>query len=291
MAKAIVHTLSNYAMVMLAVMPGLPVPQVPRIQNKYICTRDHTVSQLANTLDLQRIVHVRGTPACGKTTLALLLANYYDSKGGRVFYLPSWKGKLNESDPWNSLAERVRTVYGLESTGKADLFVDETVLLLDEAQDSYEDDGLWNQIIKDIVGRMSRIKLCLFCSYGSPSTGLSYNDVSRRTPVTFGPYQRVSLTPSTENGAPQIGLFYTRDEFEEVFANLCDNEFGNFLVEPHARNYIFDLTNGHPGAVVSLAYLIFQVRATLPIMLSASGFPGPEWGSGGQIYKLGDFFH
>jgi hypothetical protein len=169
-------------------MLGLFVPQVPQIQNKHIYSRDDTVSQLANTLDLQRIIHVRGTPACGKTTLALLLGNYYYNMGGRVFYLPSWE-KLDESDPWSNLAERVRVFYSLENTlGETDLFIDDTTLLLDEAQDSYEDAGLRNRIIKDIVGHISRIKICLFCSYGSPSTGLSYSDISCRAPVIFGSY-------------------------------------------------------------------------------------------------------
>jgi hypothetical protein len=89
------------------------------------------------------------------------------------------------------------------------------------------------------------------------------------------------LTPSTENGAPQIGLFYTRNEFQEVLENLCDNELGNYTIESHAQNYIFDLTNGHPEAVVSFAFLIFQVRATIPIMLLVSGSPSPERIRGG----------
>lgn len=245
-------------------MPASTVTQSSQVLNKFTCPRDGTVSQLAEVLDLRRIVHVRGTPACGKTTLALLLEKYYRDKGERVFYLPSWKGNLDESAPWNSLAERIKNVYGemglKRMLGKADLFADETVFLLDEAQDSYGDDTLWNRIIKDVVGRISRIKICLFCSYGSPSTGVSYNDVSRKTSVTFGPHQRVSLTPSPEDGAPQIGLFYTKNEFEQVLAKLCVNELGIYTIDPHALNYIFDLTNGHPGAVVSIAFYIFRVR-------------------------------
>ena len=42
-------------------------------------------------LDERRVVHVRGTPASGKTTLALLLLWHYKKRGERVIFLNGWQ--------------------------------------------------------------------------------------------------------------------------------------------------------------------------------------------------------
>jgi hypothetical protein len=232
------------------------------------------VSKLAEIVDSQAIIHVCGTPASGKSILSLLLRDYFRWQGRTVFWLGAWDQKLQDfgdEDPWVNFARSIRYNYPMLDK-EQNIFADNNVIILDEAQDTYRDSALWNIIIKDIVGHIRQIKICLFCSYGSPSTGLSYNADSHRALVTFSLGQRVSLLPSSEDGAPQIGLFYTKIEFEEVLTKLCTNELGNYSINPQARNYIFDLTNGHPGAVVSIAYFLFRVCAILLLCFWHAGF-------------------
>jgi hypothetical protein len=45
--------------------------------DKYTCPRTPTVEQLAALLDHKRVVHLRGTPASGKSVLSQLLRDYY----------------------------------------------------------------------------------------------------------------------------------------------------------------------------------------------------------------------
>jgi hypothetical protein len=53
------------------------------------------------------------------------------------------------------------------------------VIIIDEAQLSYTDSNLWNIIIKELLDGTAPvdIKICLFCSYGSPLTGVDANVV------------------------------------------------------------------------------------------------------------------
>ena len=53
-------------------------------ESDLICPREHTVSELAATLDEVNIVHIRGTPASGKTRLSELLRDHY-SRGKKGF--------------------------------------------------------------------------------------------------------------------------------------------------------------------------------------------------------------
>ncbi|EED18413.1 hypothetical protein TSTA_121560 [Talaromyces stipitatus ATCC 10500] len=240
------------------------VSNSPRLEPcQMICTRDETVSKLAEVIDSQNIVHVRGTPASGKSTLSLLLRDYYRRNGRAVFWLGIWQQNLDCLDgesPWMNFARNLRHKYPSIQRAE-DFFANGNVIIIDEAQTSYGDTALWNQIIKDIRGGIGyKVKMCLFCSYGSPSTGMPYNRRDHGTPVDFAPTQRISLTPSTELGSPPIGLFYNKDEFEVVVTRLCSCDVvEKYTIDRDARNYIFSLTNGHPGAVKSIVSYIFEL--------------------------------
>jgi KaiC/GvpD/RAD55 family RecA-like ATPase len=50
-------------------------------------TRPRTVQRLAELLDEYKIVHVRGTPVTGKTTLAALLYEFLTEKQEKVIFI------------------------------------------------------------------------------------------------------------------------------------------------------------------------------------------------------------
>ncbi|ODM15257.1 hypothetical protein SI65_09198 [Aspergillus cristatus] len=251
---------------------GANIPRTqPITENQLICPRERTVSELAAILDDVNIVHVRGTPASGKTRLSELLRDYYLKEGRKVSLIKEWE-KLDHKNPWGSLVKLVeewnKELEGAPTTSftttssqsEQDLswvLTSNTVILVDEAQVTYNDTALWNTIIKE---RQSvcvyNFRLCLFCSYGSPSTG---PDETFFTPLRLSPQQRISLTPHNQPRSPSIGLFYDKEEFKDVVSRtlrfLYPEKFG---FDEGAQDYIFALSNGHPGAVTSIVHTLFQ---------------------------------
>ncbi|KAI9367007.1 hypothetical protein BJX61DRAFT_538402 [Aspergillus egyptiacus] len=197
------------------------------------CLRQDTVSKLAAAVDSQNVIHIRGTPASGKTVLSQLLLDYYLTNNRKAFLLEAWEPleASQSGDPW--------TRFGLHLQQKYPEF-DET----------------WKSVPANTNRRSGEgkdIKICLFCSYGSPSTGVEEdNNENGFIPVTFGPAQRITLTPQLGKDSPKIGLFYTEDEFCEVVSLLATNKFDEpFTIDKSAMDYIYDLTNGHPGGVTA----------------------------------------
>ena len=121
------------------------------------------MKKLAELLDRERFVHVRGTPASEKSTLAHLLERYYVDRDKSVFYISIWKVDLREAAPWGSLTQRINSMYQ-EPRVEGDLRYSNSVLLIDEAQGSYSDSVLWNSILKDVHGFKSNARVCLFSS-------------------------------------------------------------------------------------------------------------------------------
>jgi len=129
------------------------------MENKLICPRERTVSKLAAILDDVNIVHVRGNPASGKTRLSELLRDHYHKEGRKAFLIKKWED-LDSDDPWGSLIELVEkwneeaqdAPTTTSSQSEQDLswvFASNTVILVDEAQITYNDAALWNTIFKE----------------------------------------------------------------------------------------------------------------------------------------------
>ncbi|KAH1721440.1 hypothetical protein KXW66_007649 [Aspergillus fumigatus] len=133
-----------------------------------------------------------------------------------------------------------------------------TILIIDEAQRSYSDTLFWNSIIKPRLSHEGLdISFCLFCCYGSPLTGVDMEldtDIRAFTPAHFKLAQRVTLTPQSHPSSPPIGLFFTRSEFTDAAQRLTANSRlqEKFTLRPDAEDYLFSLTNGHPGGLSSV---------------------------------------
>lgn len=73
--------------------------------------------------------------------------------------------------------------------------------------------------------------------------------------VQLGPVQRISLLTYHEPCGPHsadVGLFYTAEEFEDVLLLWSAVE-----IALDAREFLYYMTGGHPGAVDSLmAYIL-----------------------------------
>ncbi|KAI9371775.1 hypothetical protein BJX61DRAFT_510218 [Aspergillus egyptiacus] len=232
---------------------------------QYLSPRSETVSKLADLIDSQKVVHVRGTPASGKTTLARLLQKYYKAKKRNSIFIDTWR-ELDEypsagDDPylqaWSKLDRMLRTRFD----PNMDYLAPGTILIIDEAQKSYSDIIFWNSIIKPRLSRDGLdIRFCLFCSYGSPLSGVDreLSTAISFTPAHFTPAQRVTLTPQSCASSPSIGLFFTRSEFTDAAQQLIANPSfqEKFTLSKDAQDYLFSLTNGHPGGVSAVLQYI-----------------------------------
>lgn len=127
---------------------------------------------------------------------------------------------------------------------------DNVVLIIDEAQCSYDNSDFWAFLVKPVADTRNDPMIALFCSYGSPTQG----PVLHVTPMYFTPAQRMSIRPLLANNM-QLSIFFTRAEFEEVIA-LISKQSGfcrqPFRLSPDCIDHLWLYFNGHPGGIVAL---------------------------------------
>ncbi|KAF2399095.1 hypothetical protein EJ06DRAFT_522648 [Trichodelitschia bisporula] len=122
----------------------------------------------------------------------------------------------------------------------------EVVYILDEAQMTYSNQEFW------LSSPKPRTEGCKDPGSGSePIDGATLSYISST--------QRVSLQPSSHPGGPSIGLFFTREEFDELWV-LCRSRFRcEFTMDWECANYVYDLTLGHPGTTVGILCIVVKV--------------------------------
>lgn len=226
------------------------------------CARLETVDALWRRLQEVGRVHVRGTPASGKSTLARLLkAHVQQLRPDFPVYHCTWYPQFVPKSP--RYEEALNSLLGLKADasywGNASL-----LLIIDEAQHSFTFTPLWNDLIKAIVPGSGPL-MALFSSYGSPSGWLW--ETRTPTPVTMSDKQKVSLRPSAEN--PTISLFFSRPEFDDTVQRLCVHYSKGglkFELQHDVQDYIWKLTCGQPAAVRSIVDGLnsSEVSVTLP---------------------------
>ncbi|KAJ5908689.1 hypothetical protein N7495_001371 [Penicillium taxi] len=222
------------------------------------CSRAATVQELASILDENRVVNVRGTPASGKSVLAGLLHRYYLEQNIPAVLIMGWPQNRTHNYKVILVHEAANAGLALsyQSLHDADI-----VFILDEAQMSWGDYGLWLGLIKSQSGRAGREgpRIALFSSYGSPEGGPPENQYGSGSLLGFfGVPQRVGITSSSLEDSPNISLFYSREEFQDVVALTCQNE--QYLkLDQSAQEYLFNLTSGHPGAVDGILRMLMKL--------------------------------
>lgn len=221
-----------------------------------LCPRHRTVETLARLLDENMVMHVRGTPASGKSTLARLLYQFLAEKQ-EVILMDTWDNKMSATE---YLAKECRD-RGYIGVQASDILASNFVFIIDEAQQTYVNPHLWYSVIKFQSQRQAGPRFCLFSSYGSPTIGApDYPEAT--TPPVLSLSQRVSLTVSRNSDAPDICLFYNLAEYKDVLDRFCKHPAIEFTLDTDVKDYLFSLTNGHPGAISSIMVYIRNVCAT-----------------------------
>jgi len=132
------------------------------------------------------------------------------------------------------------------------------MFIIDEAQTAYLDGELW-EYIKSKRDQRNGPKFCIFSVYGSPSQGIRAVSDADPTPDTLRLSVQVSILCSHRENSPDICLFYDYDEFEDVLRRYCADPRHKLPLDKDARTYLYSITNGHPGAVISMLYYLYEV--------------------------------
>jgi len=150
-----------------------------------------------------------------------------------VVFVPQW----NVSVPnWK---KQLRT-YGWDAHTPS-------FIIIDEAQATYDNAGLWHELKNSNPLRDDRA--ILFCSYGSPT---SDTEVVGKTPIIINEPQRVSLQPVNHLDYAPVGLLLKREEYED----FIDNRSLRSKLDDSLLDLIFDFTAGHIGAIVDFINVI-----------------------------------
>ena len=187
----------------------------------------------AGRILLTNWLQVRGTPSSGKTVLSVLIFEYIRERGDRVV--------LGVPD---------RSASGSMYFQKKDIAPgDGSVLLLDEAQASYEDLELWT-IFKSIGDKFINNRVIAFISYGSTTSDYT---VPGSTPIIVPICRQVTLRPIDHNdGTPPVGLFLSPTEFDNLAAVWADQ----FHFDRTFYKWVYKITSGPVGAARDLVSYI-----------------------------------
>ncbi|KAJ5908305.1 hypothetical protein N7495_000987 [Penicillium taxi] len=217
---------------------------------------EHTVNELARILDEETFIHVRGTPATGKTILARLLETFYRKKNVPVIALYAWPAGRSYKDILMDAARE----EGYSQFDHPFLRDGKYVLIIDEGQLTYHDQVLWLELIKfqSHSHRTGGPRICMFTCYGSPTEGSELINIAGSPLASLSSRQRVSITPSHIEFSPSIGLFYDAEEFSDIVSRFCGqaHQSTELRLDSTAQRYIFELTSGHPGAVDAMLRML-----------------------------------
>lgn len=230
-----------------------PDPSAVYDQDDEIIYRKNTVETLTRMMTDHCAIYVRGTPTSGKTTLAIQLQRYFLWRQKRAVIINGWP-RIEDPVAY-ILSECLKAGYHIT---EIELPSSNIILIFDEAQQTCLDSELWMGLIKSRSGSLTGLRICLIASHGSPDSG-SPDHAALTTPIRFGNEQRVSIVPSNLDHPPQIGLFYSKGEYLEALQKRCTIPTSVFDMDTDAKEYIFAVTRGHPGATHALWDYVYKV--------------------------------
>lgn len=228
-----------------------------------ISPRTRSIETLARLIDEHAVIHVRGTPASGKSTMAKLLFRHYPrNRQPKIVFIADWKDWLrNDNETVGFLVRQCHLLgYKVQRAEFLNETNDDLIFILDEAQVTYADSFFWNSVIKERLSATSGPRFCLFTSYGSPSTG-SPDYPKSTTPAILKKEQRISLIVPHNHVKHDLCLFYKHEEYKDAVKRWTDTT--DYTIGEDVESYIFEQTNGHPGIAgamfryVALVFLQF----------------------------------
>ena len=214
------------------------------------------VSHIVSRLLEQRVLHIRGTPASGKTTLLDLIHHYLAmNHSGIAVRSIQWRtllnGKSSHEAILNFMGETDLTLLGESASEKC--------ILIDEAQDCYNDSFLWNRI-KAIDDASENVGLIIVLATAYGSATVMPADLPDGTAPTLDPSQRLSIRPIERE---TVSLCLDQEEMEDVIRRGM--RLANWEI-PFADDmiaWLHELTSGHTGALSAILRKIFEDHVSI----------------------------
>lgn len=206
--------------------------------------RPETVRRLYAKLQKHRFIVVTGTPGSGKTVLANLLTDYIEDvePDTSVIFLTSWP---RESD-WREHSIYARKQVTERGWDRNSL---NSVLIIDDAQDTYSDWQLWMEVFKRVAEETFirfRGRIILFASYGRPDR--KFID-DRNATVWLPESRRVSLWPVTfDDELPPVGLSLSPSEYSFV----AEKHFRGHHFDSKFLKWVYEISGGHVGTFLDI---------------------------------------
>lgn len=136
------------------------------------------------------------------------------------------------------------------------------LLIIDEAQMSYDYGTFWNDFIKPLAsGSLSGPIVLLLSSYGS-ATQTPVLGAKGSPPVELTSQQRISVRSLFDNN-PDVSLYFSRQEFDDVVRRVCHHQSAHgqlFLPTSELVDYVWEFSNGHPGGVRALLGFLIKLE-------------------------------
>lgn len=211
----------------------------------YICERKELVASIMRMLEDWRVVVIRSTPQVGKSILLWLLGHHV--LHGRRELEPvfiNWRTREERKNlPYAKYLAREKLMWQERNAKHRPCNPEaKTLYLIDEAQQSYEDEAFWTKELKNRFTR-SQPMFVLVCLYGA--------DVSIERPpyidsrsLSINPVQRVELRPSQNKNSCILFTLQETTVVVQKWAISNQYELTDGLYE-----YLHVATGGHPGMV------------------------------------------
>lgn len=227
-------------------------PWYPWCDN-YVCDRPELVTSVLEYAHQFGVIIIRATPQVGKTTLLKLLGCHiaYKELDLEPVFLSWEKREKRNNLPYEEYLQEYKKYWQEKNTEirpqnpKA-----RTIYLIDEAQGSYEEDGLWLALKNHRNTRWSPL-FVLVCVYGATGVSHERDPNAESQAQRIHSLHRIELRPSM----PRIPyMLFRREEVDHIvgkFANFHKCRFQNEVVD-----YLYNATGGHPGMVgILLSYV------------------------------------
>ena len=208
------------------------------------------------------VIHVRATPASGKSTLSRLLMRHVKrERPGLTVKWCTWPTRFQEKlgCGYDSYSTVLSHLFEIPPNREINWLEWPVVLIIDEAQESYDCENFWNGFIKSI----SPTHPCMVILFSSWGSATSKSEANTATPVIFEPEQRISIRPLH---ASDPAVFFTYAEFLDVVERLkiYESRYGQaFLPDKDVIDYIWELTNGHPSATRVILSLLAESEVSI----------------------------
>ncbi|KAF2872276.1 hypothetical protein BDV95DRAFT_593681 [Massariosphaeria phaeospora] len=212
----------------------------------YLCMREKLVASLLQHTREYGVMVIRATPMVGKTSLLKLLGYHilHNERDLEPVFVEWEKREKRNDQPYGEFLRRHRESCQRDNAEARPRNKNARIIyLIDEAQNSYEEQSFWSQL-KDYHATRQQALFVLVCVFGATGVSSYYDPDIESQALRMHALHRIELRPSTSSS---LCMLLRQDEVAFMvnkFATVHGYQLHNRVAE-----YLYSATNGHPGMV------------------------------------------